>query len=63
MDGRILNELLVESRATELTAKKEKLTASAPFDGGKYTLTLYRTIVDDHQYVDFSKVERVFEKP
>ena len=63
MDGRILNELLFETRATELTAKKEKLTASATFDGGKYTLTLYRTVVDDHQYVDFAKVERVFEKP
>jgi hypothetical protein len=63
MDGRILNELLIGGNIIEPAAKKEKLTAAAPFDGGKYTLTLYQTVVGDHQYVDFSKVERLLDKP
>ena len=63
MDGRILNELLIDGKAIDPTAKKVKSTASATFDRGKYTLTLYRTVVDGHQYVDFAKVERVLDKP
>ena len=64
MDGRVLHELLIYNRnKIKTNVKKEQLTSSAPFVGGKYTLTLHRTIVDEHQYIDFAKVERVMEKP
>ena len=64
MDGRVLHELFIDNKTTVKTkAKKEQLTTSASFVGGKYTLTLQRTVVGEHQYVDFAKVERVMDKP
>ena len=64
MDGRVLHELLIESKTSvDAKAKKEQLTASASFAGGKYTLTLHRTRVGEYQYIDFAKVERVMDKP
>ena len=64
MDGRVLHELLIDNKNNaKAKAKKEKLTTSAPFAGGTYTLTLHRTIFGEHQYVDFAKVERVSGKP
>ena len=60
MDGRVLDELLIDSKNTaEPKARKEQLTTSASFAGGKYTLTLHRTILGEHRYVDFAKVEHV----
>jgi hypothetical protein len=64
MDGRILEELLNEKKSNSRTsAKKEHLTATAPFAGGTYTLTLQRTILGKYKYIDFAKVERVINKP
>jgi predicted AlkP superfamily pyrophosphatase or phosphodiesterase len=64
MDGRVLDELLLtENKAARPKAKKDQLSASASFAGGKYTLTLHRTVVGEHQYIDFAKVERVIDKP
>ena len=64
MDGRVLMSCLLDSKNTsKAKAKKEQLTTSASFAGGKYTLTLHRTLVGEHQYVDFAKVERVMDKP
>ena len=64
MDGRVLHELLVDNKNDSKTkVKKEQLTASASFAGGKYTLTLHRTVIGERQYVDFAKVERVSDKP
>ena len=64
MDGRVLHELFIDGKTTaKVKAKKEQLTTSASFAGGKYTLTLHRTLVGEHQYVDFAKVERVMDKP
>ena len=64
MDGRILNELLIDKNdASKESAKKEQLTTSASFPGGMYTLTLHRTTIGKYQYVDFAKVERVSSKP
>jgi predicted AlkP superfamily phosphohydrolase/phosphomutase len=64
MDGRILNELLADKKANNKeTPKKERTTTSASFAGGTYTLTLHRTVLGKHQYVDFAKVERTSNKP
>ena len=64
MDGRVLDELLTDSKNTaKVKAKKEVLTTSASFAGGKYNLALHRTIFGEDQYVDFAKVERVSRKP
>jgi len=64
MDGRVLHELFIDSKITpNAKVKKEKLTTSASFAGGKYALTLHRSLVGEHQYVDFAKVERVMGKP
>jgi len=64
MDGRVLNELLIDSKNTSnAKARKEQLTTSASFAGGRYSLTLHRTIFGEHQYVDFAKVVRVSGKP
>ena len=64
MDGRVLHELFIDSKTTtKAKAKSEQLTTSASFGGGKYTLTVHRTLVGEHQYVDFAKVERVMDKP
>src|SRR5688572_9132781 len=64
MDGRILNELLTDKKAnTKETPKKEQITTSASFAGGTYTVTLHRTVLGKHQYVDFAKVDRTSNKP
>ncbi|MEJ7644982.1 MAG: alkaline phosphatase family protein [Chryseolinea sp.] len=62
MAGRVMEELFTRSADTRLQAKKEVITTSTIFSGGKYTLTLQRTIVGKQQYVDFAKVERVLNK-
>lgn len=59
MDGRVLNELLIDSKdVPKEKVRKEQLTTSASFAGGTYTLTLQRTILGKYQYVDFAKVKR-----
>ncbi len=64
MDGRVLHELLIGDKTNaRVKAKKEQLTSSAAFAGGKYMLTLQRTVFGEYQYVDFAKVERVINKP
>jgi hypothetical protein len=45
-----------------LQPKKERITTTAEFSGGVYSLTLERTILGNHRYVDFAKVERILVK-
>ncbi|NOS91948.1 MAG: alkaline phosphatase family protein [Cyclobacteriaceae bacterium] len=60
MKGRVIIELLTAKKAgKKLKLKKETLTTTAEYEGGKYTLTLVRSIVGDYEYVDFAKVQRV----
>jgi predicted AlkP superfamily pyrophosphatase or phosphodiesterase len=62
MDGRVVTELLTSGKNKKLSPKKETITTSANFPGGVYTLTLERTTLENYQYVDFAKVERVLNK-
>jgi arylsulfatase A-like enzyme len=63
MDGRVMDELLIENRNPEkMVAKKEIVKTEAKFPGGRYRLTLERTILGKHAYVDFAKVERLFDR-
>lgn len=62
MNGRVMNELLVENKSKKMEVKKEIITTAAKFQGGTYTLTLERSILDRYQYVDFAKVVRVLNK-
>lgn len=60
MKGRVMLELLATEKSSKKSkVKKETLTTTAELEGGKYTLTLERSIVGDYQYVDFAKVQRV----
>lgn len=60
MKGRVMLELLAATKAgKKLKLKKETLTTSAEFEGGKYTLTLERSVLGEYQYVDFAKVQRI----
>lgn len=58
MTGRIMNELLIQSKGPKLTAKHEAITATAAYHGGTYTLMLDRTVLGKYTYVNFAKVER-----
>lgn len=63
MNGRVMKELLKgKGAAGKMEGKKQIITTSSEFSGGTYTLTLERTILDKHQYVDFAKVVRVLNK-
>jgi predicted AlkP superfamily pyrophosphatase or phosphodiesterase len=62
MNGRVLTELLADGKAKKQEPKKETITTTASFDGGKYILTLERTILGSYRYVDFARVERVLAK-
>jgi len=63
MDGRVMKELLIDSRKQEeLEAKKETIKTEAKFAGGRYILTLERTIYGKYKYVDFASVERQYKK-
>lgn len=58
MNGRVLSELLVDSKDKKMTAKKEIIKTSALIAGGEYTLTLQQTVLGNYKYVDFGKVVR-----
>ena len=60
MDGRILQELLVEkTTAAVMKAKQETITTSAKVDNGVYQLQVQRTILGKYKYIDFTKVVRI----
>jgi len=60
MNGRIMDELLVATKKSSTpTVKKEVVTTSSAFPGGKYTLMLERSVLGKYKYVNFAKVERV----
>ncbi len=60
MTGRVMEELLTGTGATsKMETKKEIIKTSSEFNGGKYTLTLQRSILGNHKYVDFAQVVRV----
>jgi predicted AlkP superfamily pyrophosphatase or phosphodiesterase len=59
MDGRVMNELLVEkTKQPKMTAKNEIITTTAVFDGGTYTLSVERTIIGKYKYVNYAKAKR-----
>lgn len=58
MTGRVMTELFQKSDAKKMKAKKETITTTAEIPGGTYILTLERTLLDKHQYVDFANVVR-----
>jgi hypothetical protein len=59
MEGRVMNELLIEKNNTPVnTPKKQIITSTAKYNGGTYSLSVERTLLGKYQYVDFAKVER-----
>jgi predicted AlkP superfamily pyrophosphatase or phosphodiesterase len=58
MDGRVMTELLSSATASPAAVKKETIKTVAKYAGGTYTLTLERSVVGNHQYVDFARVVR-----
>jgi predicted AlkP superfamily pyrophosphatase or phosphodiesterase len=59
MNGRVMNELLQKPAANALkAAKKETIETSTDYPGGKYKVTLTRTLLGEYQYVDGAKTER-----
>ncbi|MBS1563909.1 MAG: alkaline phosphatase family protein, partial [Bacteroidetes bacterium] len=53
MDGRPLDELLLEQKNVPAGVKKEVTTTEAKYPGGIYELSLQRTVMGKYQYVDF----------
>lgn len=59
MDGRPLDELLAGQTGTVPAAvKKETIHTEVKYPGGIYRLSLQRTVMGNHQYVDYSTVTR-----
>jgi arylsulfatase A-like enzyme len=60
MNGRVMDEMLIATKKSNTpTVKKEVITTSSAFPGGKYTLMLERSVLGKYKYVNFAKVERV----
>lgn len=58
MDGRVVSEMFAGSAAKTGEVKKETITTTARYEGGSYTLSIERTVLGNHKYVDFTKVVR-----
>lgn len=59
MDGRVMNELLVEkNNMSSLTPTKETIVSTAKYNGGTYTLQVERTLLGKYRYVNYAKVVR-----
>ena len=59
MEGRVMKELLAGQPGHKIPkVKKETRRASAKFPWGSYELTLQRSVVEGHRYLDFTKVTR-----
>lgn len=59
MKGRVLYELLIENpKPPVMKPQTDILETSAKYQGGTYRLTLNRTILGKHYYVNFAKVVR-----
>ncbi len=59
MEGRVMNELLIEKNNSPVTTpKKQIITSTAKYKGGTYSLSVERTLLGKYQYVDFARVER-----
>ncbi len=61
MDGRVLEELLVDGKQ-EPAVKKEVLETSVPTATGQYVLKLNVTTVGRYRYIDYSTVEHTGNK-
>jgi hypothetical protein len=59
MDGRVMFELLANSKESPVTVKKEILSTEVKDAWGTYELQLERSVMGKYQYVNFSKVKRV----
>jgi arylsulfatase A-like enzyme len=59
MDGRVMFELLADTKAPATAVKKEVLTTEVKAAWGTYQLQLERSVMGKYQYVNFSKVKRV----
>lgn len=57
MNGRPVTEFLKSGPAAPVF-KKQEITVRAKHPDGNYTLTLYRTVSDQYQYIDYAKVVR-----
>jgi hypothetical protein len=62
MDGRVMKELLREKSGPIAVVKKDIIKTSIKQDWGTYNLIMDRSIYDDHNYVNFTKVVRTFNK-
>lgn len=59
MNGRVLHELLIEKeKLAPMQPEIEITETSTKYQGGIYRLTLNRTILGKHKYVNFAKVVR-----
>lgn len=62
MTGRVLGELLNKDKpGKKVKATAETITTNAKFQGGTYTVTLQRTVLDKARYIDYAKVVRVMD--
>ncbi len=61
MQGRVMDEVFKNSAKTKVHAKKEIISTSTDLSWGTYKLMLTRTIYGKHEYVDFTKVERILK--
>jgi predicted AlkP superfamily pyrophosphatase or phosphodiesterase len=59
MDGRVMFELLSDSKSPAMTVKKETLSTEVKGTWGSYQLQLERSVMGRYQYVNFSRVKRV----
>jgi arylsulfatase A-like enzyme len=60
MDGRVMSELLNEkAEGPSLSQSKKTITATAPFEGGVYTMEVRETIIGKYRYLDFAKAVRI----
>ena len=55
MDGRVLNELMINKTGQQMQPKIETTTVRATNATGTYTLTIERSVFGKYQYVNFTK--------
>ena len=59
MDGRVLNELLVNAPKISVQSKTEITTVTTTKPWGTYTISIKRSILEKYNYVNYTKVERI----
>jgi len=59
MDGRVMYEFLIGSESTAPAIKPDMIEAKVARPWGSYKITLERSVLDKHVYINYAKVERV----